>query len=346
MLAITDLTSNGELARQRAAKMFDELSLQDARIPFLLAFRESQLAMARRDFAETLELSAALRPLAAAAGALRRWTAQTYSAALGSGDLNQAVQVAEQGADAYRIAGNMGVVELMEMVQARVIWRRESSVAFEKRLAGRPAGPSLTLVRAEVALEAGQFEAALEALPSPSHPTFGNPSRLAALLGLRCRILLAIGDSGARAAFDEFWEHSTPDPTAFTFALAGFDDTLCVFGSRALLERIEEGVEPMDQWRESSVGTGADYLRGAIALTLDRVDGAERWFDIGLEWASKWGVDTITGRNLYGLAEVAERRGDHTVAMEHLNAAGALFAKRGAKLYLDQVIAKKQVLGA
>ena len=104
------------------------------------------------------------------------------------------------------------------------------------------------------------------------------------------------------------------------------------------------------QWRAGFVGgvsgTGPDYLRGAIALKLDRVDDAERWFNIGLEWASKWGLDTIIGRNLYGLAEVAERRGDHALAMQHLDAAGALFAKRGAKLYLDQVIAKKSVLGA
>ena len=79
---------------------------------------------------------------------------------------------------------------------------------------------------------------------------------------------------------------------------------------------------------------------------LDRVDDAERWLNTGLEWASKWGVDTFAGRNLCGLAEVAERRGDHALAMQHLDAAGELFAKRGAKLYLDQVIAKKSVLGA
>ena len=83
-----------------------------------------------------------------------------------------------------------------------------------------------------------------------------------------------------------------------------------------------------------------------IALTRDRVDDAERWFRTGLAWAQQWGVDTISGRNLCGLEEVAERRGDHALAMEHLDAAGALFAKRGAKLYLDQVIAKKEILKA
>lgn len=47
-----------------------------------------------------------------------------------------------------------------------------------------------------------------------------------------------------------------------------------------------------------------------------------------------------------GLADVAERRGDHAAAMEHLDAAGDLFSRYGAKLYLDQVLAKKQFLKA
>jgi hypothetical protein len=39
-------------------------------------------------------------------------------------------------------------------------------------------------------------------------------------------------------------------------------------------------------------------------------------------------------------------RGQHLEAMQHLDAAGELFARHGAKLYLDQVIAKKQILKA
>jgi len=43
---------------------------------------------------------------------------------------------------------------------------------------------------------------------------------------------------------------------------------------------------------------------------------------------------------------VAERRGDHALAMQNLDAAGELFNRHGAKLYLDQVLAKKQILKA
>jgi hypothetical protein len=91
-----------------------------------------------------------------------------------------------------------------------------------------------------------------------------------------------------------------------------------------------------------------DDVRGRLALGLDDVVEAERHFRTGLEWAMRPEVrfEVDAGRCLHGLAQVEERRGNHLAAMEHLDAAGALFAKRGAKLYLDQVIAMKQVLRA
>lgn len=47
-----------------------------------------------------------------------------------------------------------------------------------------------------------------------------------------------------------------------------------------------------------------------------------------------------------GLAQVAESRDDIETARAHLDTAGALFAKYGAKLYLHQVLSKKQMLKA
>ncbi len=89
-------------------------------------------------------------------------------------------------------------------------------------------------------------------------------------------------------------------------------------------------------------------LRGRLALRLDLIDEAEQHFRTGLEWASRPDVRFVIdqGRCHQGLAEVAERRGDLEAAREHLDAAGALFAQHGAKLYLDQVLAKKQFLKA
>ena len=92
-----------------------------------------------------------------------------------------------------------------------------------------------------------------------------------------------------------------------------------------------------------------DVLRGALALRFRDLDAAERHFRIGLEWASQPDVRFIVdaGRCHQGLAEVAERRGDLEAARTHLDVAGELFAQHGgARLYLDQVIAKKLALKA
>ena len=92
-----------------------------------------------------------------------------------------------------------------------------------------------------------------------------------------------------------------------------------------------------------------DVLRGRLTLSLGRVDEAERHFRTGLEWASRPDVRYLVdaGRCHQGLAEVAELRGVHALAAQHLDAAGELFQQHGgAKLYLDQVIAKKQILKA
>ncbi len=41
-----------------------------------------------------------------------------------------------------------------------------------------------------------------------------------------------------------------------------------------------------------------------------------------------------------------KRRGEQLQAMEYSDRAGELFSRFGAKLYLDQVLAKKQILKA
>ena len=95
-------------------------------------------------------------------------------------------------------------------------------------------------------------------------------------------------------------------------------------------------------------GECADVIRGLLALRLGDPDAAERHYLEGLEWARRPDVrfGLVEGRCLQGLAPVAEARGDHSLAMQHLDGAAAKFAEYGAKLYLDQVLAKKSLLGA
>lgn len=92
---------------------------------------------------------------------------------------------------------------------------------------------------------------------------------------------------------------------------------------------------------------GPDWLRGKIALRFGDLDAAEQHFRTGLEWASSPDVRFIVdqGRCLQGLADVAAALGDIETARTHLDAAGALFAQHGARLYRDQVRAKQAELG-
>ena len=89
-----------------------------------------------------------------------------------------------------------------------------------------------------------------------------------------------------------------------------------------------------------------DYLRGFLALLLEREDEAEQHFRTGVEFCERERCPVEAGRCHQGLAEVAERRGDLDAVREHLDAAGELFAQWGAKRYLDQVLAKKEFLKA
>jgi tetratricopeptide (TPR) repeat protein len=209
------------------------------------------------------------------------------------------------------------------------------------------------MLQVEVALARADFASVLRMLSSE----IPDP-RLAELhgwVGLRARALLSAGDEpGARRAFEAWaaswraerfgivFEHST--------AIANLDDAVFVFEDRELRVELYEYLERYPTLRNPVLpGANPDYLRGRFALDLGHVDEAEAHFRTGLEWATRPNVRFLidAGRNHQGLAEVAERRGELEVAHEHLDAAAELFARHGAaKLYLDQVLSKKEILKA
>ena len=115
---------------------------------------------------------------------------------------------------------------------------------------------------------------------------------------------------------------------------------------------IECAVLAYDGLREPPVHFGGathstDWTRGALALRLAHpLEEAEAHFAVGLATCTRERAPVEAGRCHQGLADVAERRGDLEGAREHLDAAATLFAQYGAKRYLEQVLAKKQLLGA
>ena len=80
-----------------------------------------------------------------------------------------------------------------------------------------------------------------------------------------------------------------------------------------------------------------------IELPAERVEG---WFQEALDFSENEGFVIDRGRAHLGLAAVAQLQGDSESARRQLDAAGEMFSRHGAKLYLDQVIAKKQILKA
>jgi class 3 adenylate cyclase len=82
-------------------------------------------------------------------------------------------------------------------------------------------------------------------------------------------------------------------------------------------------------------------IYGNLALALNEEATAAAAFGRALAWAGREGAPIIAGRCHLGLAELEHRCADIIGALLHLDQAAALFKEHGARLYLDQVIAKK-----
>jgi DNA-binding CsgD family transcriptional regulator len=94
------------------------------------------------------------------------------------------------------------------------------------------------------------------------------------------------------------------------------------------------------------LGHSADCARGLAALNLRRVDDAQKHFRVGLEWAMEQEFPIQAGRNLLGLAQVAESRGDIATARDHVERAFPLFERCRAGLYLNHAREMKERLAA
>jgi tetratricopeptide (TPR) repeat protein len=164
--------------------------------------------------------------------------------------------------------------------------------------------------------------------------------------GMRATALLAAGQvDRARVELDAFAAARDKPYVSGVLNDLDADDTLAALAGEELVRRVYGELQAADQVLVSPTGS-ADRIRGALALRLGLVDEAEAHYRTGLEWSERERCVLETGRTLQGLAEVAERRGDHATAMEHLDRAPAIFSNCGAKLFLDQVLAKKEILKA
>jgi hypothetical protein len=239
---------------------------------------------------------------------------------------------------------------------AGIALARSDFSRFEARLADIPGDYYITdLQRATRAAWSGEMNQAVALLPAPERAG-GIPAFLALLHGGRSYIRLNAGDAdGARHEFAAWADaHTTmlreglgPGPFAGILAYAWIDEALPALGDEMLLRTAYERLVGWASVRFASwPARGIDHMRGALALRLGLIDDAETHYHTGLEWAERERCPVEQGRNLQGLAEVAERRGRHVEAVGYLDRAAALFQQHGTTLYLRQVLAKKEILKA
>ena len=204
------------------------------------------------------------------------------------------------------------------------------------------APPRVLMLHNAVCAElAGDLERAHTLALDAGEPPF--PERAMLWHGTRARITWrARGVAEARAEFARWRDALRGDVQPFMrpelHAFVTLDDALFVLGDEALLVDALEYLETLPDSRAAFLfgAPGLDQLRGALALHFDRVDDAERWYRTGVDWANHEGCPIELGRNLSGLAEVAERRGQRANALRRLERAIESFEGCGASLWRDQ----------
>ena len=279
---------------------------------------------------------------------------------LALGKVDEGLEAGRRGLEAFTRIGARGEGDNARAFLARIALKRArfdevDAVADELRDSVTVWGPTTYALRLMLA---GDLTEAAELLPPAERA--GIASSLGLLLSQRAHVFAVQQDEAAARAEYAGWldameamgvvDDAAPPSLAFGLALGGMSGpAVALLGDREaawLYSALAEGPSATVQCASSVVLRGIDTLRGELALRVDEVDRAEHWFTHGVEFGERWELALEVGCCLQGLGDVAERRSDHALAMQHLDAAGDIFSKHGVKLYLDQVLAKKEILKA
>ncbi len=336
-----DFSEAGDASWERAKELATALDLRGLDVPADLLVRPSRKLIEEGQFVAAYEGARRTYDDARAVG--YRTTAPLAPmvlAACYAGLVEEYLGAISGDMEHLRRIGHVAQADAFYWWSAALAWRRGET--DRARSLSESARSDRPWIRAGWLIEEGRAdELARAALPQP----------LLADLGIAARAAVVSGSPRAAGLFED-WERAYREVGPLLFDqsnwLARIGEALYDLGAEPLLRDVYAYLERFPQMRNWRDGITPDHMRGAIALRLGHVEDAERHFRTGHEWASRPEVRCVldAGRCHQGLAEVAERRGQHLEAMQHLDAAGELFATHGAKLYLDQVIAEKQVLGA
>ncbi len=331
----------GDLAAVRADEMANALGYEGDRYPAALRVRPGRVALDHGQFSQALAEFEALDRLTTDPGLTSACLLHRAYTEWPAGDLARTEGAVRSLLELNREHGTQRSGQNQLAWLAFVEWRRGRLKEAQALLADVPRDlnlPAVDLLRPEMALVSDDLDGALAEMPveEVSPWLFFRAERL----GMRCRIHLARSERhAAHAAFREwraaFEQIEEADLLEYLFALHAIDDAVCEFADESLLRRIQARLDPLTKLRNWWLGSGPDYLRGAIASQLGEHDPARNHFEMGTRWADEQGVPLVAGRCHQGLAALATGRGDSAAAREHLDTAEHQFTAIGAALYLD-----------
>ena len=346
-LQVMGRTEEGDPDSEAAARLAERHDVEDVR--GALVYRAGFQALDLGHLREASDLlREAFEELRAASDPVARGAGFSAAGALHEAGALEAARVGYEAAlrharethDRFWEQNLLSRMAVLELLRAEPVRAR----ALAEEIVGAP-----NIGRYAPLLGSAEFEGAVD--PAEHAPPLEIAGGVANFLilgrGLRARAWLDAGDEeAARTEVAEWGELARSLPAGFLRSGLGFHGpALAAVGDGELVRWVYERLEPVEELRVLG-WSSADAVRGGLALRLDLVDEAEQHFRTGLEWCERERCPVEAGRCLEGLAEVAERRGEHAEAMEYLDRAGELFSRHGAKLYLDQVLAKKEILKA
>jgi DNA-binding CsgD family transcriptional regulator len=347
-------------AEERAAQRAEELARSHgfADVEAFLFDRESHRAWEEQHFDEAQHAARIAHRAFHRLGNHALASHHLYDAAIGhvfAGQLDAAEAAGGEALDYARRYGNRFYEQsaLLAMIVPPLlrcdVGRVDALLGEFDELAGDHFIPRM--VRAGRLEAAGRVESAVTMLPERPRDAGVPPEFVPAVLGARARVLRNAGDEDAARQEMAAWAAAFHGGEVAAFyrwvALAEIDECLPALGDDDLVAAVYEEMRAWEPIRLSGISPRAvDQIRGALALRIEEVGQAEEWFRVGRQWAEREQCPVELGRCLQGLAEVAVCGGDQREALAHLEAAAALFEQHGAKLYLDQVIARHEGLQA
>ena len=336
---------SGNAAAERAETLAEQLDLPD--VKGVLAYRKSLLAGAEGHLTEAVQRAEEALELLPNEEEQRRFIqSRLYEHSLQLGKLDEAIEMRRQQiVDAQNSPDVLRTSEAALGGLLLLRWDLDSFDALVDQPGRLHSGVDWRYAPLRREMEGGL--AGAYAMFSRGFERVSRSGYVAAVgAATRSRMLLRMGDEeAARSAFEDI---DFGEDLSFAGLPAVADEAFIKFSSRDVIREWCERADRSDAWgpmRATRFGS-FDRTRGTWWLSLGELDTAARFAEAGLSWTEAERCPIENGRCHYLLSEIHQANGDSGGAAAHLDAAGDLFSRHGARLHLDQVLEQKDLLKA